>query len=83
MVRKCSTLAPQSRYRVVKAIQALWRGAGGSHTWSSHNIIVMQVPVGRGTLGRILNVIGEPVDEKGPIGKSCAYSGQLLAHPRY
>ncbi len=25
------------------------------------------VPVGRGTLGRILNVIGEPVDELGPI----------------
>jgi hypothetical protein len=26
-----------------------------------------QVPVGPGTLGRILNVIGEPVDEQGPI----------------
>lgn len=26
-----------------------------------------QVPVGPETLGRILNVIGEPVDEKGPI----------------
>ena len=25
------------------------------------------VPVGTGTLGRIMNVIGEPVDEKGPI----------------
>lgn len=25
------------------------------------------VPVGRGTLGRILNVIGEPIDERGPI----------------
>jgi F-type H+-transporting ATPase subunit beta len=25
------------------------------------------VPVGDGTLGRILNVIGEPVDEKGPV----------------
>ena len=25
------------------------------------------VPVGRATLGRIMNVIGEPVDEKGPI----------------
>ncbi len=25
------------------------------------------VPVGNGTLGRIMNVIGEPVDEKGPI----------------
>ncbi|KAK2078009.1 atp2, beta subunit of the F1 sector of mitochondrial F1F0 ATP synthase [Prototheca wickerhamii] len=27
----------------------------------------ISVPVGRGTLGRILNVIGEPVDEQGPI----------------
>ena len=25
------------------------------------------VPVGNGTLGRIMNVIGEPVDEKGPV----------------
>lgn len=30
--------------------------------------IRVQVPVGRGTLGRIMNVIGEPVDECGPIG---------------
>ena len=28
----------------------------------------ISVPVGRETLGRILNVIGEPVDERGPIG---------------
>jgi len=27
----------------------------------------IKVPVGRGTLGRIINVIGEPVDEQGPI----------------
>jgi F-type H+-transporting ATPase subunit beta len=27
----------------------------------------IRVPVGRGTLGRILNVIGEPVDEAGPV----------------
>ncbi len=27
----------------------------------------IQVPVGTATLGRIMNVIGEPVDEKGPI----------------
>lgn len=25
------------------------------------------VPVGQETLGRIMNVIGEPVDERGPI----------------
>lgn len=27
----------------------------------------IKVPVGNGTLGRILNVIGEPVDERGPV----------------
>jgi F0F1-type ATP synthase beta subunit len=27
----------------------------------------IMVPVGPGTLGRILNVIGEPVDEQGPV----------------
>ena len=31
------------------------------------------VPVGREMLGRIVNVIGEPVDEKGPIGASKSY----------
>lgn len=35
---------------------------------------MLQVPVGRGTLGRIMNVIGEPVDEQGPIGKECRKS---------
>jgi F-type H+-transporting ATPase subunit beta len=29
---------------------------------------VIRVPVGPKTLGRIINVIGEPVDERGPIG---------------
>ncbi len=27
----------------------------------------IKVPVGKGTLGRILNVVGEPVDERGPV----------------
>lgn len=31
------------------------------------------VPVGRETLGRILNVIGEPVDEAGPVGAKKTY----------
>ncbi len=30
----------------------------------------IQVPVGDGTLGRILNVIGDPIDEKGPVDTS-------------
>ncbi|PVH29823.1 F0F1 ATP synthase subunit beta [Pararhodobacter oceanensis] len=30
----------------------------------------IQVPVGSATLGRILNVVGEPVDEKGPVSAS-------------
>src|SRR6201993_1568110 len=29
--------------------------------------LAIAVPVGDGTLGRIMNVIGEPVDEAGPI----------------
>jgi F-type H+-transporting ATPase subunit beta len=28
----------------------------------------IQVPVGKATLGRIMDVLGEPVDEKGPVG---------------
>src|SRR5438552_17399336 len=28
----------------------------------------ISVPVGKETLGRILNVVGQPVDERGPVG---------------
>jgi F-type H+-transporting ATPase subunit beta len=28
----------------------------------------IEVPIGKKTLGRIMNVLGEPIDEKGPIG---------------
>jgi F-type H+/Na+-transporting ATPase subunit beta len=34
----------------------------------------IQVPVGPETLGRILNVIGEPIDERGPVGAKKLYS---------
>ncbi|HKA15358.1 MAG TPA: F0F1 ATP synthase subunit beta [Myxococcota bacterium] len=34
---------------------------------------VIRVPVGEATLGRIMNVIGEPVDEKGPIRATSSY----------
>jgi ATP synthase F1 beta subunit len=34
---------------------------------------VIKIPVGPGTLGRIMNVIGEPVDERGPIDSKLFY----------
>ncbi len=37
----------------------------GQPVWDTGQQIT--VPVGRGTLGRILNVIGDPVDEMGPV----------------
>ncbi len=33
----------------------------------------IQVPVGPGTLGRILNVIGEPIDDRGPVPHTMTY----------
>ena len=41
--------------------------------------IFLRFPVGRPTLGRIMNVIGEPIDECGPIGKKTMsiYSNSL------
>ncbi|MFC2970083.1 F0F1 ATP synthase subunit beta [Acidimangrovimonas pyrenivorans] len=44
------------------ATEGLVRGAAVSDTGGP-----ISVPVGDATLGRILNVIGEPVDEKGPV----------------
>ncbi|HEY0373072.1 MAG TPA: F0F1 ATP synthase subunit beta, partial [Thermoanaerobaculia bacterium] len=34
----------------------------------------IQVPVGRETLGRIMNVLGEPVDERGPVNSELRWS---------
>lgn len=34
----------------------------------------IQVPVGTSTLGRIMNVLGEPINEKGPIGEEERWS---------
>merc|ERR1712227_1156964 len=42
--------------------EGLVRGASVTDTGAP-----ISVPVGRGTLGRIINVIGEPIDERGPI----------------
>ncbi|WP_210527047.1 F0F1 ATP synthase subunit beta [Rubellimicrobium arenae] len=44
------------------ATDGLVRGAAVADTGAP-----ISVPVGPGTLGRILNVVGEPVDEKGPV----------------
>ena len=38
----------------------------------------LQVPVGRATLGRIINVIGEPIDEKGDLSKNLGYNILLM-----
>jgi F-type H+-transporting ATPase subunit beta len=42
----------------------------------------IQVPVGKKTLGRIMNVLGEPIDEMGPIGEEERWSIHRKA-PRY
>src|SRR5207344_1851657 len=34
---------------------------------------VLQVPVGKGLLGRVVNVLGEPIDGKGPIKSDLSY----------
>jgi len=34
----------------------------------------IMVPVGEGTLGRIINIIGEPIDELGPIAHKMSYA---------
>ena len=41
----------------------LKRGAVANNTGAA-----ISVPVGKQTLGRIMNVLGDPIDEKGPIG---------------
>ena len=40
---------------------------------------LLQVPVGKGLLGRVVNVLGEPVDGKGPIQSDLAYPVEKLA----
>ncbi len=39
----------------------------------------MQVPVGKGLLGRVVNVLGEPVDGKGPIKSDKTYPVEKIA----
>src|SRR5438128_2311394 len=40
---------------------------------------LLQVPVGRGLLGRVVSTLGEPLDGKGPIASDVAYPVEKLA----
>jgi F-type H+-transporting ATPase subunit alpha len=40
---------------------------------------LLQVPVGKGLLGRVVNTLGEPVDGKGPIKSEVVYPVEKLA----
>ncbi len=40
---------------------------------------LLQVPVGKGLLGRIVNMLGEPIDGKGPIQSQTAYPVEKIA----
>src|SRR5258707_10554883 len=40
---------------------------------------LLQVPVGKGLLGRVVNVLGEPVDGKGPIKRDITYPVEKIA----
>src|SRR5215468_3909442 len=40
---------------------------------------LLQVPVGKGLLGRVVNVLGEPIDGKGPIKSDTTYPVEKIA----
>ncbi len=40
---------------------------------------LLQVPVGKGLLGRVVNTLGEPIDGKGPIASDVAYPVEKIA----
>jgi F-type H+-transporting ATPase subunit alpha len=40
---------------------------------------LLQVPVGKGLLGRVVNTLGEPIDGKGPITSDATYPVEKLA----
>jgi F-type H+-transporting ATPase subunit alpha len=40
---------------------------------------LLQVPVGKGLLGRVVNTLGEPLDGKGPIASDTAYPVENIA----
>src|SRR5438445_1582942 len=40
---------------------------------------LLQVPVGKGLLGRVVNTLGEPLDGKGPVASEAAYPVETIA----
>src|SRR5215470_11109087 len=40
---------------------------------------LLQVPVGKGLLGRVVNTLGEPLDGKGPVASTAAYPVEKIA----
>jgi F-type H+-transporting ATPase subunit beta len=60
--RTVRTIAMDSTDGLVRGSEVVDTGAG------------IAVPVGVETLGRIVNVIGEPIDERGPVGASKSYT---------
>ncbi|RVT96988.1 F0F1 ATP synthase subunit beta [Rhodovarius crocodyli] len=60
--RTVRTIAMDTTDGLVRGTEAVDTGAG------------ISVPVGNATLGRILNVIGEPIDERGPVNAEKTYT---------
>src|SRR6266404_3312130 len=40
---------------------------------------LLEVPVGKGLLGRVVNMLGQPIDGKGPIQSEVAYPVEKIA----
>jgi F-type H+-transporting ATPase subunit alpha len=49
----------------------------GSEVYTTGKLL--QVPVGKGLLGRVVNVLGQPLDGKGPIKESAFYPVEKIA----
>jgi F-type H+-transporting ATPase subunit beta len=67
--RTVRTIAMDTTDGLVRGTEVVDTGAG------------ISVPVGAGTLGRILNVIGEPIDERGPVVADKHYTIHRAAPP--
>jgi F-type H+-transporting ATPase subunit beta len=83
-LRVTYSLEEQSRVLILEVQQHLGQGVVRTVAMDSSEGLVrgmpvvdtghpIQVPVGPEVLGRILNVVGEPVDDRGPIQAKCHY----------